>query len=226
MANNNYIFGYGSLIETESRTRTTPQAVAASPVIVQGVERGWWAHGSPVGYSSCFLGARMSSNPNARCNGVVYKLSNAELEALDRRENMYERLLIPHESIRFLDDPVSKSLDGKTWIYAMPEHKSGNESKPTAQYPIVQSYVDICLNGCLEIEEAYPAAKDMKFAELFIETTLDWSHFWVNDRLYPRRPFIFVPRCFMIDALLNTALPALFSQIQLEPAIWNNARNE
>lgn len=32
-----YIFGYGSLIQTASRTRTAPKAFAASPVIVKGI---------------------------------------------------------------------------------------------------------------------------------------------------------------------------------------------
>src|SRR5262249_4048379 len=37
-----YIFGYGSLIQLESRTRTVPQALAAWPVIVKGITRGWY----------------------------------------------------------------------------------------------------------------------------------------------------------------------------------------
>ena len=35
-----YIFGYGSLIHCESRTRTVPKVFAAWPVIVKGIQRG------------------------------------------------------------------------------------------------------------------------------------------------------------------------------------------
>jgi hypothetical protein len=36
-----HIFGYGSLIQLESRTRTVPKAFAAWPVIVKGIARDW-----------------------------------------------------------------------------------------------------------------------------------------------------------------------------------------
>jgi cation transport regulator ChaC len=218
MLSNNFVFGYGSLIERASRTRTTPDAVSAFPAIVQGVERGWWAYGSPIGFSTCFLGASM--NPNAESNGVIYAVTEDELKALDRREAMYNRIEIPKGQITLLTDTESSNVDGTVWVYATPIEQAGQEPKPNTQFPIVQSYVDICLNGCLELEEQYPKAKEAKFAEFFIKTTSDWSRFWVNDRLYPRRPFISVPRCFVIDRLLHELLPDLFSQIQLEPARW------
>jgi hypothetical protein len=41
----------------------------------------------------------------------------------------------------------------------------------SVDHPIVQSYVDVCLNGCLEIEAMYPPAKKASFAEHFIRTT-------------------------------------------------------
>ncbi|HET8670886.1 MAG TPA: hypothetical protein VFM05_09765, partial [Candidatus Saccharimonadales bacterium] len=54
-------------------------------------------------------------------------------------------------------------------------------------------YVDICLNGCLELEATYPLAKEAGFAATFLKTCSDWSKYWVNDRIYPRRAFIYVP---------------------------------
>jgi hypothetical protein len=38
-----YIFGYGSLIQIESRTRTVPSAFAAAPAIVKGITRDHYA---------------------------------------------------------------------------------------------------------------------------------------------------------------------------------------
>jgi hypothetical protein len=40
---------------------------------------------------------------------------------------------------------------------------------------------------------------------------------WINDRIYPWRPFVYVPRAFAIDALIQQVLgPAMFAQITLK----------
>jgi hypothetical protein len=106
--------------------------------------------------------------------------------------------------------------EGDIWFYA-----SSQERPASPQFPIVQSYVDICLNGCLEIEGTYPLAKQRNFAKLFIETCTGWTEWWVNDRIYPRRPFIYEPNAYKIDQLLQDVLgKELFSKIQIEPARW------
>ena len=74
---------------------------------------------------------------------------------------------------------------------------------PTLAFPMVPSYVDICVNGCLEIEAAYPNTKAKDFVEEFMRTTIGWNAYWVNDRLYPRRPFIYRPNATTIDKVLN-----------------------
>ena len=210
-----YIFGYGSLIDRDSRTRTNPAAVAARPVIVEGIQRGWWVHGAPIGFSTCFLSAKEQAD--AICNGVLYPVTPAELEALDKRESIYTRTRIESDKIRLLDGMNSLEDGAKVWFYA----QDSELQLPDATFPIVQSYVDICLNGCLEIEALYPLAKEANFAELFIKSTADWSHYWVNDRLYPRRPFIYVPKAFQIDTLLYNLIPEQFNFIQLQPAHWD-----
>ena len=50
------------------------------------------------------------------------------------------------------------------------------------------------------IEEIYPLAKDANFAEHFIRTCSDWKTPWMNDRIYPWRPFIYAPRASQIDS--------------------------
>jgi hypothetical protein len=88
---------------------------------------------------------------------------------------------------------------------------------PSNEHPIVQSYVDICLDGCLEIEAMYPLAKRANFAERFIRTTSHWGPPWINDRIYPWRPFVHVPRAFVIDALIKKTLgKEVFAQIKLK----------
>ncbi len=214
----NFIFGYGSLIERASRTSTTPSAWAAYPVIVEGVARGWWGTGAQVGFSTCFLSAII--DPKGRCNGVVYPVTTAELEQTDRREWFYERTALDTHAITFLDGRRSPPEDAKIWVYALKEGSPTQDHRPSAKFPIVQSYVDVCLNGCFEMETLYPLAKEADYARMFVQETRDWGTYWINDRIYPRRSFNMTPRASQIDALLNELLPDLFAKIQLEPAQW------
>jgi hypothetical protein len=50
--------------------------------------------------------------------------------------------------------------------------------------PMVESYVDICNYGCLEIEAQSSSARG--FVQEFIRTAAGWNAYWVNGRIYPR----------------------------------------
>ena len=41
----NYIIGYGSLMDKESRTRTNKSALVAKPILIKGFERTWGHNG-------------------------------------------------------------------------------------------------------------------------------------------------------------------------------------
>ncbi|MEO0561158.1 MAG: gamma-glutamylcyclotransferase family protein [Chloroflexota bacterium] len=213
----NYVFGYGSLIERGSRTRTNPSAEGAPPVIVDHIARGWWINGVNPGFSTCFLGVQQQ--PGARCNGVVYALKEHDFVQLDKRERMYNRVQIPIEDMHFLDGSDGLPDNAVVWTYAVPD---ALRTIPTPDFPIIQSYVDTCINGCFEVEEAYPLAKAADYARMFIEETADWSHYWENDRMWPRRPWSTVPRAFQIDGFLQEMLPELFAMIKLQPARWDD----
>lgn len=143
-------------------------------------------------------------------------MSEEELKATDQREQGYKRMDITQD-IEILSG--GSTPKGKAWIYVN-DFKKGERQKsvPVPQFPIVQSYVDICMTGCLEIQEGFPDAGD--FADEFIESTREWSNDWENDRVSPRRPFVTVPLSAKIDALLQKHLPKLFAGIQLAPGHW------
>ena len=72
------------------------------------------------------------------------------------------------------------------------------------------------MDGCLEIEAMYPLARDAHFAEQFVKTCTDWKTPWINDRIFPYRPFIYMPRASKIDEVLSKTLPdGLFRKITL-----------
>jgi hypothetical protein len=206
-----YIFGYGSLVESQSRARTWASALYASPVIVKGIKRGWFDSTPASGLSPTYLGAVLDADHI--CNGVIFPISKEGLAAYNQREVGYTPTKIKQSNITMLDGR-SAAPKGDIWFYA-----NTKEKPASPQYPIVQSYVDICINGCLQLEAAYPLAQD--FTKMFIETCTGWTEWWVNDRIYPRRPFIYEPNAYTIDKLLQNVLgKELFSKIQIEPATW------
>jgi hypothetical protein len=212
----NYIFGYGSLIEKASRLRSTPNAKAAIPVVVYGFKRGWFSRTGAPGLSTTFLGCIKEADGGT--NGVIYEVSKEDLKLTDSREKGYTRIKINFEDIVFYSEPIDKN--SVIWIYInqFRNNKIPEDNFPSKDFPIVQSYVDMCIEGCLELEKLYPKAKEQAFAIDFINTTYFWSRFWVNDRIYPRRPFIFRPNAYKIDALLKENLEdeSIFNAIYFE----------
>ena len=62
-----YIFGYGSLVQRESRMGSWASAEFASPVIVKGVARGWFDQTGGVSWNPTYLGGVLDKN--ATCKG-------------------------------------------------------------------------------------------------------------------------------------------------------------
>ena len=204
-----YIVGYGSLMQDESRKRTSPQAGPAHPVAVKGYRRGWFARGETVGFGATYLG--VVPRREDHFNAVIYEVDPAELLATDKRELSYCRAAVAIRDITPLDSGLVAAPGAQVWIYA---NRPEGVATPSSRYPIVQSYVDIFVSGCLEQEQRFGLAE---FAKQCLSTTADWSEHWVNDRIYPRRPFIFQPKAGQIDDLLSKQLRQYFSGIRIEP---------
>lgn len=201
-----YIIGYGSLIETASKNATDPHTGENKPVWVTHYQRGWFSKGLSDGFSTTYLG--VIKNKHARFNGSIFNLPVSSLQHFDTREKYYCRVLVSPADIHLLTG--KKLPSGQFWIY---ELKPELVAPPSDRYPIVESYVDIFLAGCLEIEKKYHLSN---FAAACINTTSDWSVNWVNDRIYPRRPSLYQPHALVIDKLLKQHIPQFFQQIKLE----------
>ncbi len=202
-----YVVGYGSLMDEASRLRTAPSATEALPVRVQGLRRGWIAQGPQVGFGTTFLG--VAPEPGASLNAVLFALSGeAELAGLDAREAAYCRVALAPTRIAVLNGAALPA--GEIWVYASPTDR---RAAPSKARPIVQSYVDVFLSGCLQVERAHGLAG---FAEECVATTHGWSRHWVNDRIHPRRPFLHQPNAGAIDRLLQRRLPEQFRAIRIE----------
>lgn len=201
------VVGYGSLMQEASRKRTAPNAALAVPTEVTGYRRGWFAAGQMPGFNTVYLG--VEPDPAARLNAVVFDVPAGEIPALDTREYIYCRVQVPTANIRVLSGPGDAAV-GQAWIYV---NKVDSLALPSEQVPIVQSYVDEFLSGCMELEDANSLPD---FARNCITMTTDWSEHWVNDRIYPRRPHVYQPKAKRIDTLIAAELPQDFAAIRIE----------
>ena len=50
-----YIIGYGSLIDEQSKTRTDPTAQESFPALIKGYKRSWAVYGNLPGFNATFL---------------------------------------------------------------------------------------------------------------------------------------------------------------------------
>jgi cation transport regulator ChaC len=203
-----YVIGYGSLMQDDSRKRTSPGAGPAHPVEISGYRRGWFARGKAPGFGTTYLG--VLPDRASHLNAVIYRVDLAELVATDKRESSYCRTRVAIPDIKPLEREYLPAQDAQAWIYVS---RPQSVAAPDSRNPIVQSYVDIFVSGCLEQEQRLGLAD---FSQQCLSTTADWSEHWVNDRIYPRRPFIFQPRAAQIDTLLSRQLPQYFSRIRIE----------
>ncbi len=203
-----YIIGYGSLMQTESKNQTYPNTGRITPIILSGFKRGWFARGTPIGFSTTFLG--VVEDMKSQLNAVIFKVpSAAAVTHYDEREKVYCRIPVSSDAIEILNHKPKPQ--GQVWMYI--SQMGSSAVNASNHYPIVQSYVDIFLSGCLDIENQYHLKN---FANNCIDSTSGWSKYWVNDRIYPRRPFVYQPKAEQIDELLERNLPHYFHSIKIE----------
>lgn len=200
-----YILGYGSLMDEQSKRKTDVTAEEGFPVFVKGYQRRWGVHGNLPGLNTTFLS--IVEHHAASFNGVIYKLSHSNaIEQYDKREKTYCRKQIDADQLQtyHLTLPAQKQV----WIYYTAEKTN---QPPSPDFPIVQSYVDVFMRGCIQIEQKF---KINGFAKTCINTTKQWSGYWENDRIFPRRPSSYEPFAPQIDTLLKAELPDIFVKIK------------
>lgn len=199
----NFIFGYGSLINTASRNATSGHPVTAIPVRVSaafGYLRGWDDR-SPSGFTALGLRRPAPGETATTINGVLYPAEGADMSAFDARERGYVRVEIPHADIEAVSWQALPA-EGHVWVY-VPEVAGKDPGTglplPDARFPLLQSYIDVVIEGGLEYGP--------EFAREIIATTTDWSNYWLNDRDLARRPWVFDKQSAAVDKMLAASAP-------------------
>lgn len=169
-------------------------------------------------------------------NGVIFAAPN-DLASFDRRENGYQRVEVPPHLVEMLHwqrlpanariyiyvpyapevvakygkdphgFPLCSGLTPPPGLDPNTEAAGLGLCPPSARFPILQSYIDVCLSGCLE--------HGVAFAREFISTTFLWSPYWLNERKLSRRPWLHQGNYVQIDNLLAAEVPKYFEQRRL-----------
>jgi len=176
----NYVFGYGSLINPDSRGRTVDSTKEARvlKVLAKGLERSWNYNCRDV-YTA--VGVSKVDDKSVTCNGVIIPIDDPinDLPKLDERELHYRRVPLSRENISIIHDSRNQDIkdedilapDAIIWVYEIVDTFT-----PTTDIPISQIYIDCILLGCMK-------EGGIEFAKQFIENTHGWNtSVWVNDR--------------------------------------------
>lgn len=174
---NIWIFGYGSLIQTESRNRSyKPSKVY--PARINYYKRIWNRKTSSLNDPQPRLGIINSDCKNDTVNGVIFQVTKNGLNSIDKRELkwQYIRSEINIQYCNIINnEKYGLILNNKNDIiygYELPILKDLH--KHSIKRPNYQVYIDTCILGCFEF--------GINFADEFIKTTYDWRYKWDIDR--------------------------------------------
>lgn len=156
-----YFFGYGSLVN--SRTHIYDPV---HPARAKGWRRAWCHTPSR---QLAFLTA--VPDPGCSIDGLMAPVGS-DWGALDLREAAYQRLdataQITHDA----------RTDAQVAIYAIADD---NRNAPHSDHPVLLSYLDVVLQGYLEVF-------GRSGADGFVATTSGWEAPILNDRARPQYP--------------------------------------
>lgn len=158
-----YFFGYGSLVN-----RDTHRFEGAHPARLSGWRR-IWRHTKlrEVAYLTVVPDA------TAEIDGLIAGVPEGDWAALDLREGAYDRVEAAHQVTHKL--PHAPQIV----VYAIPEGKHG---KPSTSGPVLQSYIDVVVQGYLREFGEEGAVR-------FFDSTEGWDAPVLadrNDPVYPR----------------------------------------
>lgn len=198
-----FIFGYGSLINTRSRNAGAIRPTHAIPVRVSaafGYVRTWDDRASS-GFTALGLAQPRPGAQPMTINGVLFPVGREDMAAFDAREKGYVRVEVPRPDIQAISWERLPT-QGKIWVYIpdLPGKPPGVDlPRPSPSYPLLESYIDVVIEGGLEYGP--------EFAREIIETTTGWSRYWLNDRQLARRPWVFDKHYKAVDELLAALAP-------------------
>jgi hypothetical protein len=156
-----------------------------------------WDDRSTSGFTALGLRKPSANEKASTINGVLYPVEGGDMAKYDVREQGYRRVEVPRDDIEAVSWQQLPAA-GMIWVY-IPVKADGEPGVglpvASAEFPVLESYVDVVVEGALEYGE--------NFARELLETTSDWSNYWLNDRELARRPWVYNPASSQVDELLT-----------------------
>lgn len=160
-------FGFGSLVNTAT-LRT--DYIETIPVALKGWRRHW--QGRPAVDDPEIALLSIHKHEDAQLHGLIVVDSLKNLEAVDKREQGYQRVQLGHS------DFVAQGRDLPANLYV---YVANTANEPDSQPPLLQSYLDAVMQGYLNEYGSSGLAH-------FIETTIGFEREIILDRNQPRYP--------------------------------------
>jgi hypothetical protein len=165
-----YIFGYGSLVNNESRFLTLKRHTEPIKIIIDcgfGYVRKWNYYNEEKNIIALGLEKNVFGSS---INGILFDVYDNEIALLDKREIGYEKIIIPIDFINILSKKNLLVTDSIIYTYVpKKDYILANNIDYVSPNKLNQLYLNKCCNGFLSY--------NYDFYESFINNTYDWKVF-------------------------------------------------
>jgi hypothetical protein len=163
-----YIFGYGSLVNNESRFITLKRQTEPIKAIIDsrfGYVRKWNYYNKDKNIIALGLEKHVFGNS---INGILFDVYDNEIDLFDKREIGYEKIIIPPSYVNVLSKNLLLNTDNIIYTY-IPKKDYILNNNIDCIYPnkLNQLYLNKCCNGFLSY--------NYSFYESFLNNTYDWN---------------------------------------------------
>lgn len=163
-----YIFGYGSLVNNESRFLTLKRHTETIKVILDnsfGYVRKWNYYNKEKNIVALGLEKHVFGN---NINGILFDVNDNDIALLDKREIGYEKITIPPNFINILSKDKTLNIDSIIYTYIpKKDYILYNNIDCISPNKLNQLYLNKCCNGFLSY--------NYNFYESFVNNTYDWN---------------------------------------------------
>jgi len=146
-----YVFAYGSLLNKEQLKKEFNKNKKVLPVIISGFTR--YFNVSSSGGKYKVLGIK--NKKGAQCNGILFTLSEEELEKLIKREKNYSIKTIENKRVSFHYGKTIVLNENDQVLCFYPKPNYILTKKEADKIPIRPYYLTTCLEGAKSMGEDF-----------------------------------------------------------------------
>jgi cation transport regulator ChaC len=150
----NYVFGYGSLINLKSLSRTIKREASIDniiPVKLHSFKRKWnlkeQVYSSELNTTINAIFLNIEKDNNSWTNGVIFEVTNDELKFLNNRERKYKHINIA-QHIEFYS---GNNLDSSRVITYIADKSEYLQNYYSDNSYVMENYIKIVNQGCMDL---------------------------------------------------------------------------